>query len=285
MSYISRVGNLASAPTLKHGDHGPYLYARILVTDRIRKDGEWVDGPTVPYEVAVSGQYAVNLDRSVQAAGGKLRVFFSGRSWTEEFTTKAGETRLIHKVKADEIGASFQFDAYAKLATAEEVPAARAAEPERHDQLAGPAVAAAVPAGGLSGSAAAEAGAIASAIDGAGAYEEMGRRVSFLVQDRYLRPEHATELMSAAEALVQNAGSARGTFVGALAPLGLPAAAALFLTCVIDQLEGTGRMLSWNEAAATATAPVAGAPAASSVPSAENPWDSVAEARRDVGMV
>lgn len=49
MSYITRTGNLAATPTLREGDNGPYTYARVLVSDRIRKEnGSYTDGPTMP---------------------------------------------------------------------------------------------------------------------------------------------------------------------------------------------------------------------------------------------
>jgi len=63
MSYITRTGNLAATPVLRENDKGkPYTYARVLVTDRIRKDdGNYEDGGTIGYDVAVQGNQAVNL--------------------------------------------------------------------------------------------------------------------------------------------------------------------------------------------------------------------------------
>lgn len=46
MSYITRTGNLAGAPELRDGERGPYTYARVIVSDRIRQeDGSYTDGP------------------------------------------------------------------------------------------------------------------------------------------------------------------------------------------------------------------------------------------------
>ena len=46
MSYITRTGNLAGAPELREGERGPYTYARVIVSDRIRQeDGSYTDGP------------------------------------------------------------------------------------------------------------------------------------------------------------------------------------------------------------------------------------------------
>ena len=70
MSYITRTGNLAATPTLREGDNGPYTYARVLVSDRIRQeDNSYTDGPTVAYDVAVSGNQAVNLVEVAEQSG------------------------------------------------------------------------------------------------------------------------------------------------------------------------------------------------------------------------
>ncbi|MFD0760428.1 single-stranded DNA-binding protein [Arthrobacter ulcerisalmonis] len=77
MSYITRTGNLAATPTLREGDNGPYTYARVLVSDRIRQeDNSYTDGPTVAYDVAVSGNQAVNLVEVAEQSG-NVRVTFS----------------------------------------------------------------------------------------------------------------------------------------------------------------------------------------------------------------
>lgn len=56
MSYITRTGNLTEVPTLREGQNGPYAYARVAVSDRIRQDdGSYVDGPATYYDVAVGG--------------------------------------------------------------------------------------------------------------------------------------------------------------------------------------------------------------------------------------
>ena len=38
MSYIVRTGNLVDTPELREGEHGPYTYARVIVSDRIRQE-------------------------------------------------------------------------------------------------------------------------------------------------------------------------------------------------------------------------------------------------------
>ena len=107
MSYITRTGNLAATPELREGDNGPYTYARVLVSDRIRQnDGTYTDGPTVAYDVAVSGNQATNLVAAAEASG-NIRVTFSGRYRVTEYKGENGG-RLQHEVRADEIAVSLR---------------------------------------------------------------------------------------------------------------------------------------------------------------------------------
>lgn len=107
MSYITRTGNLAATPTLREGDNGPYTYARVLVSDRIRQeDGSYTDGPTVAYDVAVSGNQAQNLVEAAEESG-NIRVTFSGRYRVTEYKGENG-TRIQHQVNADEVSVSLR---------------------------------------------------------------------------------------------------------------------------------------------------------------------------------
>lgn len=107
MSYITRTGNLAAAPELREGERGPYTYARVIVTDRIRQDdGSYADGATSGYDVLVSGSQARELVETAQRSG-NVRVMFSGRYRVTEWHGDQG-TRIQHEVKADEIGVSLR---------------------------------------------------------------------------------------------------------------------------------------------------------------------------------
>ena len=107
MSTIIRTGYLAETPTLRDGDKGPYTFARILVSDRIRQsDGSYVDGPVIGYDVAVTGNQAVNLVAAAEASG-NIRITFSGRYRVEEYESGSG-TRLVHRVQADEVAVSLR---------------------------------------------------------------------------------------------------------------------------------------------------------------------------------
>ncbi len=106
MSYITRTGNLTEAPTLRTGESGPYTYARVAVSDRIRQeDGSYVDGPAVFYDVAVGGSQATNLVEA--AASGNIRITFSGRYRVTEYKGEQG-TRIQHEVRADEVSVSLR---------------------------------------------------------------------------------------------------------------------------------------------------------------------------------
>ena len=108
MRHISGcVGNLAKTPKLREGENGPYTFATVMVSDRIKtKSGAWEDGPSIAYNVAVKGDEAKRL---VAAAtrDGNLRVTFSGRYRVTEWQSENGP-REQHEVQADSIGLSFR---------------------------------------------------------------------------------------------------------------------------------------------------------------------------------
>ena len=107
MSYITRTGNLTEAPTLRTGESGPYTYARVAVSDRIRQeDGSSVDGPAVFYDVAVGGSQATNLVEAAERSG-NIRITFSGRYRVTEYKGEQG-TRIQHEVRADEVSVSLR---------------------------------------------------------------------------------------------------------------------------------------------------------------------------------
>ena len=86
---------------------GGDAYARVLVSDRIRQeDNSYTDGPTVAYDVAVSGNQAVNLVEVAEQSG-NVRVTFSGRYRVTEYKGEQG-TRLQHEVRADEVAVSLR---------------------------------------------------------------------------------------------------------------------------------------------------------------------------------
>ena len=133
MSYISRTGNLAAAPTLREGENGPYCFAKVIVSDRYKdKSGAWVDGPAIAYEVAVSGDEARRLVEHAQRDG-HVGVTFAGRYRVTEWKSDTG-SRHQHEVRADSIALAFRGQDVAvvkdqKGAPAPEEPAAQDDEP------------------------------------------------------------------------------------------------------------------------------------------------------------
>ena len=65
-----------------------------------------IDGPTIGYDVAVSGNQAVNLVEAAERSG-NIRVTFSGRYRVSEYKGEQG-TRLQHEVNADEVSVSLR---------------------------------------------------------------------------------------------------------------------------------------------------------------------------------
>lgn len=109
MSTITRTGNLAKTPTLRHGADGrAYTYARVIVTDRIRNDdGEWEEGGTIGYDVAVNGSEAEELVAAAEASG-NIRVLFSGTYRVRTYTPKGGDPRLVHEVRNATVAVSLR---------------------------------------------------------------------------------------------------------------------------------------------------------------------------------
>lgn len=108
MRYISGcTGNLADTPKLREGEHGPYTFATVMVSDRIRtKDDKWTDGPVIAYNVAVKGDEAKRLVATAKRDG-NVRVTFSGRYRVTAWESETGP-REQHEVQADSIGLSFR---------------------------------------------------------------------------------------------------------------------------------------------------------------------------------
>lgn len=107
MSTITRTGNLAGTPQLRDGEHGKYCFARIIVNDRYAdRDGTFVEGPAIAYDVSVSGSQAEQLVDTAERCG-NVRITFSGRYRVTAYEGESG-TRIQHEVRADEIAVSLR---------------------------------------------------------------------------------------------------------------------------------------------------------------------------------
>ena len=89
-TFISFTGNLAKAPELRTDKNGrPYTFARVIRTDRVNKGGEFEDGGTEGYDVAVWGADAEALCDIAERCG-NVRVTSQAKScWTPTRTTRA----------------------------------------------------------------------------------------------------------------------------------------------------------------------------------------------------
>lgn len=107
MSYIVRTGNLAATPELREGDRSSYTYARVIVSDRIRQgDDTYRTGPSIAYDVSISGTQAASLVDIAQRCG-NIRVTFAGRYRVTEYQGQQG-TRIQHEVQADDVAVSLR---------------------------------------------------------------------------------------------------------------------------------------------------------------------------------
>ncbi|GAP78187.1 MULTISPECIES: single-stranded DNA-binding protein [Brachybacterium] len=79
----------------------------MIVTDSIKKGDDFVDGPAIAHDVAVSGRDAERLVATAERDG-NVRVIFAARYYVTEYTAKDGTTRVQHNVRADQIGVSFR---------------------------------------------------------------------------------------------------------------------------------------------------------------------------------
>lgn len=129
MSFISRTGNLAATPTLREGENGPYTFAKVIVSDRYKdKAGQWVDGPAIAYEVAVSGDEARRLVATAERDG-NVRVTFAGRYRVTTWQANDGP-RPQHEVRADSIALAFRGQDVAVVKDEQPATESAAAEPE-----------------------------------------------------------------------------------------------------------------------------------------------------------
>lgn len=93
MSYITRTGNLAETPTLREGDNGPYTYARVLVSDRLRQGRQLHRRPDHRLRRRRERQPGCEPHRGGRAQR-YIRVTFSGRYRVTEYKGEQGTRGL-----------------------------------------------------------------------------------------------------------------------------------------------------------------------------------------------
>jgi single-strand DNA-binding protein len=104
---ITLVGNLTDDPELKFTPSGAAVANfRVAVTDRVQRQGEWVDGETAFYRCAAWRGVAENVTESLTKGS---RVLIVGTLRTRTWEGQDGQKRLDLEVNVDEIGPSLQW--------------------------------------------------------------------------------------------------------------------------------------------------------------------------------
>lgn len=98
---IYLTGNAVADPELRFTASGKAVAKfRIACNSRVKKDGEWGDGPTTFLDCTVWEKAAEAVAESVRK-GTKLMV--TGRLEQRSFETSAGEKRTVYEVNADDV--------------------------------------------------------------------------------------------------------------------------------------------------------------------------------------
>lgn len=104
---ISLSGNIAFTPSLRTTANGtPVLDLRLASSPRIEKDGEWVSGETLWFDVVCWKQLADNVSTTLQK-GDSITVHGKlGLQSYEHVDKETGEvtTRTKHVIRADSVG-------------------------------------------------------------------------------------------------------------------------------------------------------------------------------------
>lgn len=107
-SYIIIEGNLTETPALGYGqDSGkPYTRLNVAVSDRIKTDDGYTDGPVTFYRVTVFGSRAENAAASLTKGD---TVIVAGDLRVEGFTRTDGTPGRANEITADVLGASLRY--------------------------------------------------------------------------------------------------------------------------------------------------------------------------------
>ena len=117
------IGNLTGDPEVRTTTSGKKVANfSVASTERVRVNGEWTDGDTSFFRVAVWDQYGVNVAASLVKGS---RVIVLGKLTVRDYEVD-GEKRVSLDVAADEVGAALRY-ASATLVRVAPVAAAPAA--------------------------------------------------------------------------------------------------------------------------------------------------------------
>ncbi|WP_051266031.1 single-stranded DNA-binding protein [Nakamurella lactea] len=136
MSYNIIEGDLAAEPETAVAESGTtWTRIRVITNDRYKdRDGIWIDGPPVPYQVTAFRRLAENITDTLHKGN---RVVVAGTVTTKGYRDSDGNVRGSREIIADHVGASL---ALATATITRNSPTGTGAdEPEQHSQVPEPA--------------------------------------------------------------------------------------------------------------------------------------------------
>lgn len=106
MTHVTIVGNLTDAPDLRFTAKGDAVANfTIAHTERVKENGEWVDGPKLFLRASIWREAAENAAESLTKG---TRVIVTGKLRQRSFE-KDGEKRTVIEMDADELGPSLRY--------------------------------------------------------------------------------------------------------------------------------------------------------------------------------
>lgn len=99
---VTAVGYNARTPRLRVTPRGvPWTDLGVAVTEKVQRDGKWVDGATTWFTVVCYDRNAYIATQNITAGD---RVFFTGIMRRKDWKDDSGETKVTLEVRAENIG-------------------------------------------------------------------------------------------------------------------------------------------------------------------------------------
>lgn len=106
MTTATFTGNLFADPQLKYTQDGkPYALGRLAWTERVKKQGQWVDSPTMSVSFTLFGREAEHLTNTAKKG---TRITVTGRISPDEWQSQHGTVQSINML-ADSAAIDLKF--------------------------------------------------------------------------------------------------------------------------------------------------------------------------------
>ena len=106
MTTATFTGNLFADPQLKYTQDGkPYALGRLAWTERVKKQGQWVDSPTMSVSFTLFGREAEHLTNTATKG---TRITVTGRISPDEWQSQNGTVQSINML-ADSAAIDLKF--------------------------------------------------------------------------------------------------------------------------------------------------------------------------------